>query len=64
MNWEDAVGKHCLVNLIHTWSDLREVMIIRLSSSEKYVKYRFPNENETHWMPVHKIELLEILNYD
>ena len=63
-NFEDAVGKWCLVRRKVDWFGAPlQAMIIELSPSGKYVKYKRISESFGTWIRVDDLSLLEIL-YD
>lgn len=64
MKFEDAVGKWCLVTTKLSWfSEPRQAMILELSPSKEYVRYRFAREDFSKWVSVNHLTLVEIL-YD
>ena len=63
MNFEDAIGKMCLIKSKNRWiNDVIQVEILKLSPNERYVKYRKYHDNICTWVSIYSIELLDVLD--
>jgi hypothetical protein len=62
MNFEDAVGKWCLIKENRSWvSEVTQVFINRISPAGKYIEYRLL-DNTHEWKSRYDIELLDVLD--
>ncbi len=62
MNFEDAVGKMCLIIKSRRWvGDVEQVRILKISPNGKYVRYRLLDDT-CKWERIIDIDLLDILD--
>jgi hypothetical protein len=64
MKIEDAIGKRCLIRKSADWfGKPREVMILELSPSREYVKFKYTKTvSFAEWIRIKNLKLLEILD--